>query len=321
MAEGKELISVIMPCFNGEAFLEEAVRSALGQSHPEVELLVVDDGSSDRSPALLEALGREFPGRLRVFSQKNSGPFPARNLGLSQARGEYIAFLDADDYWAPDCLARLHRALEGAGADLAYCGWQNVGNLSSGNEPYLPPRYESEDPVQSFLRACPWPIHAALVRRSVIEALHGFSVRRFSAMDYDLWIRLLAVTAKLVRVPEVLAFYRWHDAGQISAVRWRQVLDAWAVRRDFVRENPGLVAHIGKQELRQLVDGFLYRSGYAAYWKRDVASAQLLFRKLLPTGYWKCRDLRHLLPALLPEKLYRRFMSWVALQDGAGGSR
>jgi hypothetical protein len=110
-------------------------------------------------------------------------------------------------------------------------------------------------------------------------------------------------------VPQVLAHYRWHGSGQISSVKWKQVLDAWQVRRDFVRENPQLVAHLDGRELRKLVDGVLLDSALNAYWKRDLESAQRLFRKAIRTGCWRASDLRYLLPSLLPRSAYRALIS------------
>src|SRR5258708_12786709 len=89
------LISVVMPCFNGQAFVEQAVRSALGQDYGNVELIVVDDGSIDGSRATLARLAAEHPGRMTVLHQQNQGPYPARNAALRQARGTLIAFLHA----------------------------------------------------------------------------------------------------------------------------------------------------------------------------------------------------------------------------------
>ena len=303
-----ELVSVVMPCFNGRAFVEQAVRSALGQDYTNVELIVVDDGSTDGSREVLARLASEFAGRMTVLQQDNQGPYPARNTGLRHARGTLVAFLDADDYWTPNCLGTLWRALQGAQADLVYCGWQNVGEGGPGKEPYVPPQYEAEDTAALFLKGCPWPIHAALMRRSVLEQVGGFSTRMFSSMDYDLWLRIIALTRKLVRVPEVLAFYRWHGQGQISSVKWRQVLDAWQVRRDFARNHPELVAHLAPADLRELLDAPLLRAGYAAYWKRDLVSAQRLFRKAARRGSWRLRDAKYVLPSLLPAALYRRLI-------------
>jgi glycosyltransferase involved in cell wall biosynthesis len=307
-ATAPELVSVVMPCFNAKSFVEQAVRSALGQDYGNVELIVVDDGSSDGSRDVLARLAREYGSRMTILNQEHQGPFPARNAALRRARGTLIAFLDADDYWARDCIGKLQRALQAAQADLAYCGWQNVGDGGPGKEPCVTVKYEAEDTVVQFLKGCPWPIHAALVRRSVLEEVGGFSTRMFSAMDYDLWLKILAVTRNFVQVPEVLAFYRWHDQGQISAVKWRQVLDSWQVRRDFARDHPEQVAHLSPGALRELVDGAVLQAGYAAYWKRDLVSAQRLFRKAARRGYWRLRDARYVLPSLLPAGLYRRLI-------------
>jgi glycosyltransferase involved in cell wall biosynthesis len=316
---GHPSVSVVMPCFNSEPFVEEAVRSALEQSYEDVEIIVVDDGSTDQSFKVLSGLAEEYGTRMTLLHQENKGPYPARNMGLKHARGELVAFLDADDYWDSEFLLKLCSAIGRTGADLAYCGWQNVGIGLHSCSPYIPPKYEAEDVVKLFIKDCPWPIHGVLVRKSIIDAVGGFSERYFSAMDYDIWIRLLAVTKKMVQVPEVLAFYRWHSPNQVSAVRWRQVLDAWKVRRDFVENNPALVSHLKGEELKELIHGFLLHSGYAAYWKREIISAHRLFRQALLTGHWKVTDLRYLLPALLPERVYRALISAADKQKMVAG--
>jgi len=305
------LISVIMPCFNAAPFVEEAVLSVMRQSYERVELLVVDDGSTDGSREILERLAAQDPERIRVYHQENKGPFPARNLALRHAAGRYIAFLDADDFWREDCLKRLYAALVERNADLAYCGWQNVGQGAPGTQPYIPAKYEEADLVSRFLKGCPWPIHAALVRAEIVNAMKGFSERYFSAMDYDFWLRILTVTKNITQVPSVLAFYRWHDKGQISSIKWKQVLDAWHVRRDFIENNPALVSHIPRGSLNILTHDCLLDAGYKAYWKRDLTSSQKLFRQALRVGYWRLKDLKYLLPALLSEGLYRSLIRRV----------
>jgi glycosyltransferase involved in cell wall biosynthesis len=298
------LVSVVMPCFNAAPFVEQAVGSVLAQTLDGVELVVVDDGSTDASPQLLARLAAANPGRIRLLRAERIGPYPARNLALAQVRGEFVAFLDADDWWLPEALARLHAALVAHAADLSYCGWQNVGEGIE-SEPYVPPAYEDEDAVDHFVRTCPWPIHAALVRRGLVERLGGFSQRRFASMDYDFWLRALGLTRRIVRVPEVLAFYRWHDAGQVSAVKWRQVLDALDAKRHFVHSHPELVAHLPASRLKALTDGQVLSQAYRAFWKRDLVSAQKLFRHAAKSGAAGWRDLRHVSAALLPLPMYR----------------
>ena len=301
---GLPLISVVMPCFNAAPYVTEAVESALGQTYGNVEVIIVDDGSTDGTVEVLAKLGDTHPGRLHISYANHSGPYPARNTGLNHAKGDFIAFLDADDWWLPETLEKLHGAMIEHDADLAYCGWQNVGeNIQSA--PYVPPAYEEEDTVAHFVRTCPWPIHAALVKKAIVDELGGFSVRRYASMDYDFWLRALAATKRIKRVPEVLAFYRWHDMGQISAVKWRQVLDALDAQLAFIRNNPRLVAHLSATQLRDLTEGQVLRQAYRAFWKRDLVSAQKLFRHAAKKGSYRIRDVRHILSALLPLPLYR----------------
>jgi glycosyltransferase involved in cell wall biosynthesis len=302
--QNNPLISIIMPCFNAEAFLKESVESVFNQSYSNVELIVVDDGSTDKSYALLDELTKIYS-NLIIFKQKNSGPYPARNFALSQAKGELIAFLDADDYWDRGFLEKLYYALVKNKADISYCGWQNIVEDGENGPPYVPPAYEQGDIFSAFLKGCPWPIHAALVKRPVIEVADGFSTRCFSSMDYDFWIRLSAITQNMTLVPEILAFYRWHDKGQISSIKWRQVLDAWQVRKDFVLANPQLVAHIPTNDLDTLVNSQISKQAYEAFWKRDLVSAQILFRTMLKVGSWNGSDLKYIILSLLPLPLLK----------------
>lgn len=303
-AASAPLISVIMPCFNAAPYMRQAVGSVLAQTHGHVELIVVDDGSTDGSDRIIAELAAAHPDQVRPLHTPHAGPYPARNIGLKHARGSLIAFLDADDWWRPDTLSLLHAALDRHAADLAYCGWQNVGEgLQSA--PHVPPAYEDEDPVDHFVRTCPWPIHAALLRRQVVDRLGGFSERRFASMDYDFWLRTLALTRNIKRVPEVLAFYRWHDLGQVSAVKWRQVLDALEAQRAFIRDNPALVAHLPTARLKDLTEGQVLRQAYRAFWKRDLESAQRLFRHVASKGAFRLRDVVHVASALLPMGAYR----------------
>ncbi len=300
----RPLISVVMPCYNAAPYVEEAVESVMGQTYGNVEVIVVDDGSSDESASVVQRLAARYPGRIQLLHTSRMGPFPARNTGLKYCKGAFIAFLDADDWWLPETLEKLHRALMDDAVDLVYCGWQNVGEGIQ-SEPYVPPEYEKEDAVATFIRTCPWPIHAALMPKSLVDRLGGFSERRFSAMDYDFWLRALALTRRIKRVPEVLAFYRWHDKGQVSAVKWRQVLDALTAQKDFIAANPALVRHLPAARLHDLTEGQVLRQAYRAFWKRDLVSAQKLFRHAASRLAFSIKDLRHIVVALLPMSMYR----------------
>lgn len=299
-----------MPCYNAEAYLQDTVACVFGQSYPNIELIIVDDGSTDKSPEILSKLKKQYP-LLKIFHQQNNGPFPARNFALQQAKGEHIAFLDADDYWDANCLEKLYSSLVKNNADLSYCGWQNVVENSDNGPLYIPPAYEQGDIFASFLKGCPWPIHAALTRKEIIDKISGFSTRCFSAMDYDFWIRISAVTQNITLVPEVLAFYRWHDHGQISSVKWKQVLNARIVKQDFILNNPALVSHLPIQELNSLLNKQVASQAYDAFWKRDLDSAQHLFRAMLQFGYWKIKDLKYITLSLFPARIFKKIILFL----------
>jgi len=309
------LISVIMPCYNAAPYVQQAIESVSGQSYGDVELIIVDDGSSDASPSIAANMAEQHAGRVTLLRTNREGPYPARNVGLAHAHGEFVAFLDADDYWEHDFLEKLHSRLVAANAALAYCGWQNVGATDRTNEPYVPPDYEQGDKVELLLRAAsPWPIHAALTRRSIIEEVGGFDTHFATCMDYDLWLRIGA-SRPVVRVPEVLAYYRFHSGGQITSRQWRQAENVWLVKKKFVAAAPHLVARFSPQRLRELIDGALLRRGYDCYWRRDLVSARRIFRRSLRAGGWRLKDLKYLLPALLPEASYLSLIGRADSQD------
>jgi len=296
------LISIVMPCYNAAATLEASVASALAQTHSELELICINDGSRDATGALLDRISGQ-DARLRPIHQTNQGAGAARNAGLAVARGEYLAFLDADDRWTADCLERLHTALAASDADLAYCGWQNHGVAGGRGQPFVPQDYADTDRVALLLGGNRWPIHAALTRRAVIEAAGRFDPRWTSCMDYDLWLRL-SPTLRVVRVPEVLAFYQHHAGEQITKNRVRLARNHWAIQRRFLSTHPELAARYSKRQLRVWTHGELLRRAYACYWARDLAAARPLFRTLMRVCYGSARDWKYMLPALLPESLH-----------------
>jgi glycosyltransferase involved in cell wall biosynthesis len=305
------LISVVMPCFNAAPFLQEAIDSVLAQSFPEVELIIIDDGSTDGSTEILQHFAHTHPNRITVLYQSRVGPFAARNHGLAHARGNYIAFLNADDIWDADALRQLHDALDHTPAGLAYCGWQNTGAAANDTRPQIPPEYTAQNRVIHFLENRPWPIHACLIRRQLIDDLRGFSERAPTAMDYDLWLRMLAHQPEMVRVPEVLAYCRNHVRTPPIIPRWQHVFDATMVRRDFVRNHPQRVSHITPSRLNELIYQPLLQEAYRCHWRGDRESARRLFRRAWRRADWKVGDLKHLLASLLPGWPYQMLVSFV----------
>ena len=158
-------MSIIVPCHNGARFLAEALDSALAQTHPAVEVIVVDDGSIDDTPSVL---GR-YAGRVRVLRQRNRGPSAARNAALDVARGDYVAFLDADDRFPPDKLEKQLAVFEAdPELDVVY------GHVTE----FLSPDLDQD--ARALLRApehdVPWPTpNLMLVRRESFLRVGLFS--------------------------------------------------------------------------------------------------------------------------------------------------
>lgn len=295
-------VSVIMPCYNAEATVVCAIVSVQAQTLADWELIVVDDGSADDSAALVAAIGDP---RIVLVRQANGGSAAARNRGLREARGELIAFLDADDTWHRTFLVRMAEALGRCpDAVLAYCGWQNLGLPGGRGAPFVPPDYDSRDRAETLLGGCRWPIHGVLVRRPAIERSGGFDERLQAAVDYDLWLRV-AHEGALVRVPEVLAYYHHHAGEQITKNRLRVALNHCWAQRKYLVQHPEVARRLGSRRVRELVEGALLRRGYACYWARDLVAARAIFRMVMRAGYGRPRDWLYMFPALLPLRLHR----------------
>lgn len=211
-----ETVSVIVPVYNGVAFLADTLRAVTAQTHPHVELIVVDDESTDDSVAVARASGGDF----HLLCQRNAGVSRARNAGLAVAQGAYVCFLDQDDIWYPDHLARqlqvFARQPEISAVVSPYQHWYPGLTGYSTPAEALPPRPPQEtDPdftgwvYHQFLRDC-WALTSGtLLRRQAVLDCGGFDETLPFSEDWDLWLRLARqVRFAKLNWPPVL--YRQH---------------------------------------------------------------------------------------------------------------
>ncbi|PPS43392.1 glycosyltransferase [Chroococcidiopsis sp. TS-821] len=198
-------VTVIIPAYNAERTIVAAIASVQQQSFGDWELIVIDDGSCDRT---VELLSRVQEPRMQVYRYANAGVSVARNRGIARAQGEYIAFLDADDLWRQDKLECQVAALEQhANAAVAY-SWTCVMNESATMiHPASPVWYEgnvySQLLVRNFLLCGSNP----LVRRHALERVGGFDATLTHGEDWELFVRL-AKLVEFVVVPAAQVFYR-----------------------------------------------------------------------------------------------------------------
>lgn len=299
-------ISVIMPCLNAEQHIQAAIFSVLGQSFTDFELVVIDNGSTDRTS---EILGHISDPRIKIFNFSRRGVSFARNFGLQQARGEYIAFLDSDDTWNPAFLEKMLATLQvRPDAVLAYCGWQNVGLEGPRSDPFVPPDYEGPNKTAALLEGCRWPIHGALTRHAAITAAGGFNTELTIAEDYLLWMEVSAMGA-IIRVPEVLAQYRHHGGAQATHNRTLAVLDTFRAKQILMRKHPEVATSLGHDQVEMLTWSKLVDEGIALHWKSDIESARPIFRKALFAGKGTLSDKLRMLPSLLPLSMHRALLN------------
>lgn len=209
MSTERPLVSIIIPAYNAEKYLAEAARSAQSQVHTCLEIIIVNDGSTDGTTELAAELAAADP-RIRVVSQPNRGLSAARNTGLRQASGDLVSFLDSDDTLHPLKISRQVAALEGTGAGLAFCDYYTT------DEDSVPltiaeTRPQLADVEQQLRLQNIFPVHAALIRREVVDRVGTFDESLPSAEDWDYWVRCAKVT-RMVHVSGALCSYRRHGA-------------------------------------------------------------------------------------------------------------
>jgi len=193
-------VTVVIPSFNCIAYIEAAIRSVLAQEFQAFEIVIVDDGSHDGTAEIVRTLRQEHPDKIRLFEQANSGSAVARNRGIREARGDLIAFLDADDLWFPDKLGAQVRYLDlHPEIDLVYCGW---AELMPGDDPehaYLKAAGgvdpDAIDPSLSgwlyttLLGDCVVWTSTVVARKARLLQVGDFDPELRRGQDYDYWLR------------------------------------------------------------------------------------------------------------------------------------
>ncbi|BAN36772.1 glycosyl transferase [Sulfuricella denitrificans skB26] len=239
------LISVVIPVYNGSRYLRACIDSALSQTYPHVEIVVVNDGSKDNSMEILKSYG----GRILIIDQTNSGPAIARNNGVKASHGELVAFLDQDDVWDDIKLERQAALLNQHSNALAtYCDHRGIdehGVVTSPSGALHYPRTSGQ--ILEHLIRGNFILSASLVmlRRSAFDAVGGFDASQpHWSDDYDLWMRIAARGAFLYQI-ETLAGYRRHSSNTSGSAYEMQVGNAHALRN--------LERHLNREQHQRLL--------------------------------------------------------------------
>jgi len=304
VSESQPLVSVIIPAFNCASFIRDALRSVSEQSYPSVELLVIDDGSTDETPYIVQSQ----PG-VRYLRQDNRGPSAARNAGIAAARGDYIAFLDADDLWMPDKLARQVSLLQQypdaafAFADMRLVSQQNHTESSMFEKYFLNEKFFGHpcrviDAAVKLVWSNFIPTSTVLTRKHPVEEAGGFDEAFRKCEDWDLWLRL-ALRAPIVYSPELLMLKRVHDVNASRDATGMNVA-AMQVLEKLDRYHHTILLQLGVDITRALRDG--YRNlGYFYLRQIQLAQARTAFGKSLRHGF-QVRSLIYFAATLLGQR-------------------
>ena len=234
---GEPLVSVVMPVRNAERHVREAVESVLAQSLQDLECLIVDDGSTDSTPGVLRELERDDR-RVRILRQPPRGLVPALNRGWSEARGRYVARMDADDVALVDRLDLQVRFLRRCDDVAVLGGAMQLMTAGGLEDQFLRHPTGPERVAAALTRACCIAHPTVMARREVVLESGGYRGQYLHAEDYDLWLRL-AERHRLDNLPQTLVRHRVHE-GQVSfASIEQQAISALGARLAALRRRAG----------------------------------------------------------------------------------
>jgi glycosyltransferase involved in cell wall biosynthesis len=284
-----ELVSIVIPAYNAAATLDETLQSVRSQTYRALEIIVVDDGSTDDTRAIAERHAA-VDNRVQVFTQDNAGVAAARNAGWRRARSDLIAFLDADDLWAPTKIEQQIDALRrrGQGVGLVYCGSVRINSEGVVTDRWEVPRCEGDVLERLFVTNMVENGSAALVRRQALIDANGFDSELRAAgaegcEDYLLWCRI-AETYQFAVVPEHLVGYR--NLRQSMSSNCPRMLKSWMLVRDEMlarhpEQGDALKSGVGNY------GGWLVRDAIA----NELSQLPRLLLLLLPHAPWTAMKL------------------------------
>jgi len=242
-------ISVVMSVYNGADYVEKAIKSILSQDFTDFEIIIVDDGSTDHTLAILTQYG-QTDSRIKVISQKNTGLTTALNNGIEQAAGRYIARQDADDISLPDRFQKQFHFME-KNKDIVVCGANCINIYTDGLRSFW--GWEDKHTLARTVHyKTPFAHSTAFIRKSTLDAAGGYNEKYITAQDTELWLRIskygniAMLKDPLVErhiLPESISLKR----------RWRQFYDAFRARWEHSDKKFQIVYY----SLRNLLISFL----------------------------------------------------------------
>lgn len=263
-------LSIVALVYNLEKYLPRCLDALVNQTLEDIEILCVNDGSTDSAPQIIEEYGRKYPNKVKVFHKENGGEFTTRNYGLDRATGEYVTFVDTDDYVEHDWAEKLYNAAKEYDADMAVCGFERIDleteqvvardMLGFGN---VCRKITPDDDFMVFINPAPWN---KIYKREKIKDLRFLPFRGFN--DTMFLTEAFTRIDKVAFVPEVLYHYYLRYDSQIHTVNEQDVNNL----KKYLLEVKQFYKDAGKyEEMRYILDlmafihlgiSVMYRASY-----------------------------------------------------------
>lgn len=229
-------VSVIVPVYNTEKYLARCLDALVGQTLSSLEIIAVDDGSTDDSPRILETYADRFPNRIRVIHKENGGQASARNIGIREAAGEYVGFADSDDCVEIELFEKLLQAAEKSAADYAECKFHFVREYKDGSIQELTPRgriREHNDNRDMFIdpQVSPWN---KIYRRSILTDNEIFFPEGIIYEDTSFYIKAIPYLKNTAAIDDRLVYYYLREESTMNRNKSLKVGDIFKVFSDIL---------------------------------------------------------------------------------------
>ena len=266
------MVSVVIPIHNSEAYLGRCLDSVLGQDFDgKKEIVLVDDGSTDGSGAICDGYARKYPG-ISVFHTENRGASLARRFGLEKAGGEYVTFIDSDDYVSPKYISVLLNLEKRFGLDVSACRVSCPAPDNDHEEEYIEPVVlEGDELFRRFFKYEFWGLYGKLYRRSILLGI-PFPEATLSE-DYNVMARLLNSVGRMAYMDTPLYFYEKHDGslsqGHFSSKSFEEFVNVKDVYEFVSSEMPGYREYALSNAVETSVKLLLASRGQAGSYRQD----------------------------------------------------
>lgn len=281
-----KLISIIIPVYQSGKFLEETINSCLNQTWPKIEIILVNDGSTDTTQEIIDHFIRKFPGKIISVKQSNQGAAAARNTGLKIANGQYIQFLDADDILTADKIEKQITVLEKNPDCIVGCRWvrfrQSVSNTIGTEGPHesiakdLPP-------LEWLLQYHTMLIHAWLIPRDLIDRSGPWREDLSYNDDGEFMYRIVRHCRKVLYCPDTLVYYRTEQIATISNIYYKPKIKLRSFFESVFSYSKILLELEDSSRTRGKVSEILQKA-FCEFYPLSIPFQQLINRKIQELG-------------------------------------